>query len=828
MKKIITCILIMILSLHILPARASSAPIIKSIDTIPSNLEMRVDNKKISHKQIFSWDKQIYIPISDLANGLELGTKISTDNTKMYLNSNGRLNLKDTSPAYIAYQRGYEIHTKNRLIKDIEKLINGDSNTITKQEKHSLRVGFGDISIYLDSQAINLYPQPLIYNGDIYVEISSISRHFLLTPSIENGAINFDTNAVLINQPTKLQQEILAIERNTENTRLSRRLAEMNKKKKIMLDLKLPYMEVNNTYDMERYLNKYFSKIDIDEDDYVEFDIDLSKNTDSSYYIEITIQNRYRSDWYRLEKSQVQAYIWDLYTAITNLLDEEAKVQGAIRNPNYSRKNYVTFDTRYKDLNFNFTDSGLDLKKKVDINFIKDLLHEYRSSIYRYERFNFEARMSGYDLQLSIEDLYGTYLEDWNIYDKTDFLDSIGRIIHRQYPNLKIVGRISYKDKFVDFTIDQDTHSSDLIAQLNKILNERYSSLTKNGVRVNINYTLTEENNQINLMAYTDISRSGKEWSEQIEAEINNTVHKALEEILSLFDKDVVVKIFDKDGNRINDYGVFKNTVASVRATPSGGEVLSSQAIELFTDTSGATIYYTTDNTNPTVNSTKYTGEFTIAEDTIIKAFATKADMKDSSVSTFIFKVVSAEDMSKGLDELKIIPENLNLNFKRTTKTYTLTAGSDVNSIILTPIASTGKIKINGVEIESGASKTIDINQSKTLIEISHKEDDKKEFVYTITINKSITPVDIELRKEVFNTSIVGSFKGYLTSNSIEDFSAYTVVLMTKSDKEIKRTRASSSGEFTMKFDINIINNIIGYKYEVLAPNGSKVTDGEL
>ncbi len=63
------------------------------------------------------------------------------------------------------------------------------------------------------------------------------------------------------------------------------------------------------------------------------------------------------------------------------------------------------------------------------------------------------------------------------------------------------------------------------------------------------------------------------------------------------------------------------------------------QAITLLTETTGATIYYTTDGTNPTISSKKYVGGFDIIETKIIKAIAIK-DGIESEVITSIYTLI--------------------------------------------------------------------------------------------------------------------------------------------------------------------------------------------
>lgn len=58
------------------------------------------------------------------------------------------------------------------------------------------------------------------------------------------------------------------------------------------------------------------------------------------------------------------------------------------------------------------------------------------------------------------------------------------------------------------------------------------------------------------------------------------------------------------------------------------------QAVTLADNTSGATIYYTTDGTAPTTSSTKYTGAITVTSTTTIKALAVAQGFSQSAVAT--------------------------------------------------------------------------------------------------------------------------------------------------------------------------------------------------
>ena len=90
-------------------------------------------------------------------------------------------------------------------------------------------------------------------------------------------------------------------------------------------------------------------------------------------------------------------------------------------------------------------------------------------------------------------------------------------------------------------------------------------------------------------------------------------------------------------------YPVMETAVMETVATPEfsvdSGEVDSGTEVTITCATEGAKIYYTTDGTEPTAESTEYTDAISVTEAVTLKAIAVKSGMNDSAVASASYTI---------------------------------------------------------------------------------------------------------------------------------------------------------------------------------------------
>ncbi|MCI6552189.1 MAG: chitobiase/beta-hexosaminidase C-terminal domain-containing protein [Lachnospiraceae bacterium] len=84
--------------------------------------------------------------------------------------------------------------------------------------------------------------------------------------------------------------------------------------------------------------------------------------------------------------------------------------------------------------------------------------------------------------------------------------------------------------------------------------------------------------------------------------------------------------------------------VATPVFSPAGGTYTETKTVEISTATEGASIYYTTNGTVPTTDSTEYTEAITVNESMTIKAIAVKEGMSNSAVASAAYTINLSAD----------------------------------------------------------------------------------------------------------------------------------------------------------------------------------------
>nr|MCR5281747.1 leucine-rich repeat protein [Lachnospiraceae bacterium] len=101
-----------------------------------------------------------------------------------------------------------------------------------------------------------------------------------------------------------------------------------------------------------------------------------------------------------------------------------------------------------------------------------------------------------------------------------------------------------------------------------------------------------------------------------------------------------------------------RDAVASPVIDPADGIYEDRQAVILTSDTKDAEIYYTTDGSEPSTQSTKYVRPFFVSKTTVIKAIAVKEGLKDSLVTTAAITIKEEAKVTKAPAAVKDLIEN--------------------------------------------------------------------------------------------------------------------------------------------------------------------------
>jgi hypothetical protein len=149
--------------------------------------------------------------------------------------------------------------------------------------------------------------------------------------------------------------------------------------------------------------------------------------------------------------------------------------------------------------------------------------------------------------------------------------------------------------------------------------------------------------------------------------------------IASYYGTDWQILLIDADG--CMDF----NSVDAPTFSIAAGSVTEGTTVALACATEGATIYYTTDGSEPTTASTVYTEAIVINETTTIKAFAVKEGKTDSPVVSATYTIAQAlTSIDEDFDASTNVPDGWSQVQVEGTKTWYVTTYNSNNYIAMT------------------------------------------------------------------------------------------------------------------------------------------------
>jgi sugar lactone lactonase YvrE len=126
-------------------------------------------------------------------------------------------------------------------------------------------------------------------------------------------------------------------------------------------------------------------------------------------------------------------------------------------------------------------------------------------------------------------------------------------------------------------------------------------------------------------------SNSSPQYSAPINVATNMTV-QAYAVSAGLYDSDVGSATYNITSSA---------TVATPTFSPAAGTYSAAQSVSIACTTSGATIYYTTDGSTPTMSSPQYSSPISVTSSRTLKAYACHAGMSSSAVATAAYTIMT-------------------------------------------------------------------------------------------------------------------------------------------------------------------------------------------
>lgn len=219
-------------------------------------------------------------------------------------------------------------------------------------------------------------------------------------------------------------------------------------------------------------------------------------------------------------------------------------------------------------------------------------------------------------------------------------------------------------------------------------------------------------------------------------------------------------------------------TEKSAKPEISGAASFTDNTEVTITAASGASIYYTTDNTDPTTSSTQYSAPFTISETTTVKAIAVETGKDPSAVATATFTkkmegdyvlVTSLDDLDEASSYIIGIKDNNTAMSNESVTKYLKQTDASIASGVLVPTDNVLTFTlIKGTEKNDGKWAFKAENYKGSELYLSHNGTDKY-----CKLGDSKDYFQVEINGTDNNAKILNSNDSYIFGYSTQDFRFY-------------------------------------------------------
>ncbi len=219
-------------------------------------------------------------------------------------------------------------------------------------------------------------------------------------------------------------------------------------------------------------------------------------------------------------------------------------------------------------------------------------------------------------------------------------------------------------------------------------------------------------------------------------------------------------------------------TEKSAKPEISGAASFTDNTEITITAASGASIYYTTDNTDPTTSSTQYSAPFTISETTTVKAIAVETGKDPSAVATATFTkkmegdyvlVTSLDDLDEASSYIIGIKDNNTAMSNESVSKYLKQTDASIASGVLVPTDNVLTFTlIKGTEKNDGKWAFKAENYKGSELYLSHNGTDKY-----CKLGDSEDYFQVEINGTDNNAKILNSNDSYIFGYSTQDFRFY-------------------------------------------------------